>query len=62
MLAHAYNIRIDNCVQELGHCREVVDDLKITAKSFFSILMKTVQLPGEKGYDKNMAIYTHTLK
>ena len=60
MLAHACNIIIDRDVGTPGHLREVVGGLNANNKSFPSMLIKTVQLPGAAAYDSHMVIHTST--
>ena len=46
MLYHEYNIAIDSGVGTPVNVKDVLDGLDSTDKSVFSVLMKTVQLPG----------------
>ena len=47
-------------ISALGHGREVVDGLNATDESFIFHLMATVQLPGNKRFDKKMKVQTAT--
>ena len=60
MLSQAYNIIINNGVSEPGHCRELVDGIKITYKRFLFHLMESLQLPGLKYYGTQMAMHYAT--
>ena len=60
MLAHAYKIIIYLGVGTLGHGREVIEGLNATNKSFISMLIITMQLPGEEAYELQMAMHTST--
>ena len=51
ILTYEYNIIIDGVVGETGHEREVFDGLNATYKSFISMLMITIQLPGAEDYE-----------
>ena len=55
-----FSIIINRGIISLGIYREVVDVLNITYKSFILQLMSTVQLPGEKGQEKQMVMHTGT--
>ena len=61
MLAHAYTIIIYRGVGTPGYRKYVVGDLNTTYKRFLSMLMKTLQLPGTVGYDKQVEIHTSNL-
>ena len=50
MLGPAYNIGIDQEVQEKVHGRAFVDALNSNDKRFISTLMKSVEFTGSKGY------------
>ena len=60
IFTHVYNIIIDCGVVTSGYGREVVDGLNYTNKRFLSMLLKTVQLTGEKSYEPHMAMHTST--
>ena len=60
MLEHEYNIILDRSVVEPVHCIEVVGGFNATYKSFLSMLMTTVQLPGAAYYNSHMALHTST--
>ena len=51
MLAHAYNIIIDHDVGSPVHDREFFDSLNANDKSFISMIMIYVQLPGAAAYE-----------
>ena len=46
----------------LVHGIEVVDGLNVTFKIFIIQLMETIKLPGYKGYDMHMEMYSSTHK
>ena len=46
MFSRAYNIVVYRCVESPGHVKDFVYVLNATDKSFLSMLIKTVQLPG----------------
>ena len=58
MLSHAYNIAIDCGVGAHGHGKYVVDGLNANEKSFLTMLMTTVQLPGTATNKSQMVIHT----
>ena len=51
MLSHTYNIVIDRGAGAPGHRKYVVDDLNALKKRFLTMLITTVQLPGEPTYE-----------
>ena len=58
VLSHAYNIVIDHRVEAPGHGKYIVDGLSDTKKSFLTMLMKTVQLPGASTNESQMVMHT----
>ena len=60
MLAHAYNIMIDNGVIALVHGRDAVGGLNTT--NFLSMLIQKVKLTGSRGYVDHVEIHTSTHK
>ena len=54
MFTHVYNIIIDCGVREPGSFKEVVDGLNDIDKTFFSMFMTNVKLPGASGYDTHI--------
>ena len=60
MFTHVYNIIIDCGVREPGSFKEVVDGLNDIDKTFFSMFMTNVKLPGASGYDTHMETHTST--
>ena len=58
MLSHTYNIVIDSGVGAYGNGKDVVDGLSVTGKKYFSMIMKTVQLPGASTNDSQMVMHT----
>ena len=62
MLAHTYNIIIGRGVGEPGYYIEVIDGLNATEKSFFSMLMTTLQLNVEEDYYTQTVMYTSSVK
>ena len=60
MLAHAYNIIIDNSFGATGHSREIIYHLNANDKSFLSILTKKMQQIGVETYGIHMEMYTST--
>ena len=57
MLYHEYNIAIDSGVGTPVHVKDVLDGLDSTEKNVFSMLMKTVQLPGAAINNPHMVTY-----
>ena len=62
MLVHTYNIIIYRGVGKPGHGREVIDGFNTKDKSFISMLMTTVQLPGVEMYAKHITMRNSDVK
>ena len=56
MLSQAYYVIIYRGVIAPGHGIKVVDGINDTRKQFLLQLMKTVKLPGSKGYEIQMVM------
>ena len=61
MLTNAYNIIIYRSVGAPGHGIEVIGCLNATNKIFFSMLMKTLHLPGAAAYESQMEMHNSTI-
>ena len=61
MLSYVYNIVIDCGIGAPGHGKDVVYGLKDTEESFLSMLITTVQLPGESTNNSQFAMYTSNI-
>ena len=57
MLSQAYYVIIDGGFSAPLHIIEVICGLNATEKRFVFQFMKTVKLPGSKGYDTKVVIY-----
>ena len=60
MLSQVFSVIIDHVISTLENYREFMDGLNTIDKRFLFELMLTVQLPGVKGYETQMVIYTGT--
>ena len=58
MLSHTYNIVIGRGIGAPVNCKDVVKSLNSNDKLFLSMLMTTVQLPGENTNYSHMEIHT----
>ena len=58
MLSHAHNILIYPGVVSPVPIKDDLDGLNATDRSYISMLMKTVKLPGEATKDSHMVIHT----
>ena len=60
ILLQSCNTIIDRVISEPGHGRYVLDGMNDTYKRFIFHLMATVQLPGSRYFDTQMAVQTTT--